>query len=210
MGTQPGCTVRAGQRAAGSPQQHVLTNPPPGCQHGRQGLTVGQAVPFVAQIEKDRSEVSEDRRSHKQVQDTGKPPFAGPLRSVSQPPKAEAKAKAAERFFSDGILSAGSQPGCPDAPPPPLEAAPNLRLAPGTGTGTPSCSDISSLCCCAAARPTGQHGALTDLYAQRPKHFLQSPPPPPPRCSSLKLLPYGKYLESSRHSSSQEQVKYWP
>lgn len=50
------------------PQQHILINPPLGCQHCQQGLTTGQAVP---QSKKDRSEVSEDRRSHKQVQGTG-------------------------------------------------------------------------------------------------------------------------------------------
>lgn len=209
MGTQPGCTVRAGQRAAGSPQQHVLTNPPPGCQHGRQGLTVGQAVPFVAQIEKDRSEVSEDRRSHKQVQDTGKPPFAGPLRSVSQPPKAEAKAKAAERFFSDGILSAGSQPGCPDAPPPPVGSGPKPAPCPrhwDRHTQLLRHFLPVLLRCCSAHRATwGPHRPVcTETKA------FPAIPPPPHRCSSLKLLPYGKYLESSRHSSSQEQVKYWP
>lgn len=179
MGTQPGCTVRAGQRAAGSPQQHVLTNPPPGCQRGRQGLTVGQAVPFVAQIEKDGSKVSEDRRSHKQVQDTGKPPFAGPLRSVSQPPKAEAKAKAAERFFSDGILSAGSQPGCPDAPPPPRWMRPQTcALPPALGQAHPAAQTFPP---CAAALLLGPRGNMgpSQTCMHRDQSISCNPTPPP-------------------------------
>lgn len=157
-----------------------------------------------------------------------------PLRRVSQPPKTTAKA--AERFFSAQILLSGSlrtlQPGCPRCP-----VGRQLRMlalkSPGSVSGAvhadtpsaacPSTQTFPPRCSCAAAQPGPPRTCPAGLWGRRAvlqtcergdvSTFPVGPLPPSSRrsgCSSLQLLPQGKYLESSRHSSSQEQVKHWP
>lgn len=87
----------------------------------------------------------------------------------------------------------------------------------------PSTQTFPPRCSCAAAQPGPPRTCPAGLWGRRAvlqtcergdvSTFPVGPLPPSSRrsgCSSLQLLPQGKYLESSRHSSSQEQVKHWP
>lgn len=132
-----------------------------------------QGSPWARQWHKSRRIAARRARSHEQVQGTGKLLFAGLLRRISQPPKAEAKAKAAQRFFSDGIFSTRKSTRAP-ARLPALEAAPNLSLQPWQWDRQTHTQLHRRFLPALLLRPTGQHGALVDLYAQRPKRFLQS------------------------------------